>query len=98
MRGIRGDECHTAAVSTQGMVWRPAPGWPEPPPGWAPPAGWTPPPDWPAAPADWQFWGPAPAPQSPPSPPSPAPFQPPPAPPQVTGQSRRDLVLETWFV
>ncbi len=73
------------------MAWRPAPGWPEPPPGWAPPAGWTPPPDWPAPPADWQFWGPVPAPKSPPIQPSPAPLQ-------VTGSARRDLVLETWFV
>ena len=41
------------------MIWRPAPGWPEAPPGWQPPAGWQPPPDWPAAPADWQFWVPS---------------------------------------
>jgi membrane protease YdiL (CAAX protease family) len=40
------------------MIWRPAPGWPEAPPGWRPPAGWEPPADWPAAPADWQFWVP----------------------------------------
>jgi membrane protease YdiL (CAAX protease family) len=86
------------------MVWRPAPGWPEPSPGWAPPAGWTPPPDWPAPPSGWQFWGPVPAPQSPPpqSPPpqSPPPQSPPPQsrPLQMTGPARRDLVLETWFV
>lgn len=66
------------------MVWRPPPGWPEPPPGWAPPAGWAPSPDWPAPPAGWQFWKPAHASQAP------EPSQPP--------SSRRDLVLETWFV
>jgi membrane protease YdiL (CAAX protease family) len=80
------------------MAWRPAPGWPEPPPGWVPPAGWKPSPDWPAPPADWQFWAPARAPESPrlqPPPPQPPPS---PAPLQVTGASRRDLVLETWFV
>jgi membrane protease YdiL (CAAX protease family) len=38
------------------MVWRPAPGWPDCPPGWYPPAGWQPPADWPPAPADWVFW------------------------------------------
>jgi membrane protease YdiL (CAAX protease family) len=82
------------------MVWRPPPGWPEPPLGWAPPAGWTPSPDWPPPPPGWQFWQPAhasqpPAPFQPASPAllepaSPAPFQP--------ASSRRDLVLETWFV
>jgi membrane protease YdiL (CAAX protease family) len=41
------------------MVWRPAPGWPESPPGWYPPEGWQPPPDWPPAPSDWIFWQPA---------------------------------------
>ncbi len=87
------------------MVWRPPPGWPEPVPGWVPPAGWTPPPDWPAPPPGWQFWGPAPAPQSPAQPQSQSltsPLQPPSAPSapplQVAGPSRRDLVLETWFV
>ncbi len=43
------------------MIWRPAPGWPEAPPGWQPPPGWSPPADWPSAPADWDFWAPAPA-------------------------------------
>jgi membrane protease YdiL (CAAX protease family) len=38
------------------MVWRPAPGWPDCPPGWYPPAGWQPPADWPPAPAGWVFW------------------------------------------
>ncbi len=85
------------------MVWRPPPGWPEPVPGWVPPAGWTPPPDWPAPPPGWQFWGPAPAPQSPAQSQSlTSPLQPPSAPSapplQVAGPSRRDLVLETWFV
>jgi membrane protease YdiL (CAAX protease family) len=45
-------------VRPEKMTWRPAPGWPSPPPGWQPPAGWQPPPDWPAAPPDWQFWVP----------------------------------------
>jgi membrane protease YdiL (CAAX protease family) len=72
-------------VKTQRLVWRPAPGWPEAPPGWQPPAGWRPPPDWPAAPFDWQFW-------VPPQPPQPA------APVQYREPSRRDLVLETWLV
>jgi membrane protease YdiL (CAAX protease family) len=40
------------------MIWRPAPGWPEAPPGWQPPPEWQPPADWPAAPPDWQFWVP----------------------------------------
>jgi len=41
------------------MVWRPAPGWPDCPPGWYPPEDWQPPPEWPPAPADWVFWQPA---------------------------------------
>jgi membrane protease YdiL (CAAX protease family) len=45
-------------VNPDKMIWRPAPGWPEAPPGWRPPDGWRPPPDWPAAPPDWQFWVP----------------------------------------
>jgi membrane protease YdiL (CAAX protease family) len=45
-------------VSTKKMVWRPAPGWPDCPPGWYPPEDWQPPADWPAAPADWTFWQP----------------------------------------
>jgi uncharacterized protein len=65
------------------MVWRPPPGWPEPPSGWAPPAGWTPLPEWPDPPPDWQYWGPKNAPQ---------PL------PRVTAPARRDLALETWFV
>jgi membrane protease YdiL (CAAX protease family) len=64
------------------MIWRPAPGWPESPPGWQPPPGWVPPPDWPAAPADWQFWVPA----------------EPRWPVRTKEPSRRDLVLETWLV
>jgi membrane protease YdiL (CAAX protease family) len=47
-------------VSPQRLTWRPAPGWPEPPPGWVPPPGWAPPADWPPAPVDWQFWAPPP--------------------------------------
>jgi membrane protease YdiL (CAAX protease family) len=38
------------------VTWRPAPGWPDAPPGWVPPPGWQPPADWPPAPADWVFW------------------------------------------
>ncbi|MGH3300605.1 MAG: lysostaphin resistance A-like protein [Streptosporangiaceae bacterium] len=66
------------------LVWRPAPGWPEAPPGWLPPPGWTPPPDWPAAPAGWQFWVQE--------------EQPPAAPIRYTEPGRRDLVIETWVV
>jgi membrane protease YdiL (CAAX protease family) len=64
------------------MIWRPAPGWPNPPPGWQPPPGWEPPADWPAAPADWQFWVPA----------------PPRFPVRIEEPTRRDLVLETRLV
>jgi membrane protease YdiL (CAAX protease family) len=45
-------------VGEKKMTWRPAPGWPDSPPGWQPPPGWSPPADWPAAPPDWQFWVP----------------------------------------
>ena len=69
-------------MSSQRLVWRPAPGWPEAPPGWQPPPGWVPPPDWPAAPADWQFW-------VPPASRFPARFR------ELT---RRDLVIETRVV
>ena len=73
-------------MTTTGMVWRPPPGWPEPSPGWVPPAGWRPPPDWPAPPPGWQFWQPAQAPEAP-------------LPPvKLAEPTRRDLVLETWFV
>jgi membrane protease YdiL (CAAX protease family) len=71
-------------VSTPDEVWQSPPGWPEPPLGWVPPEGWTPSPDWPAAPPGWQFWKSAHASQAP------TPFQP--------LSSRRDLVLETWFI
>ncbi len=64
------------------MIWRPAPGWPDAPPGWQPPPGWVPPADWPAAPPDWQFWVPA-------GPRFPARFR------ELT---RRDLVIETTLV
>ena len=43
-------------TTTNKLTWRPAPGWPECPPGWTPPPGWSPPADWPPAPADWEFW------------------------------------------
>ena len=74
-------------MRTQRLEWRPAPGWPEAPPGWQPPPGWRPPPDWPAAPSDWQFWVPV----------QPLPQQPA-APVQYREPTRRDLVLETWLV
>ena len=64
------------------MIWRPAPGWPDTPPGWQPPAGWKPPADWPAAPADWQFWVPA----------------GPRFPVRSAELTRRDLVVETRLV
>ena len=123
-----------------GWVFRPAPGWPLPPPGWRPPPGWAPSPTWPPAPAGWQFWVPV-APSAPPAgrhPPLPAPDGGPPWPPPsgppappwppgvwpavgppapwpqpwpvgpppipaalpvvVAPQTRRHLVLETWFV
>jgi membrane protease YdiL (CAAX protease family) len=69
-------------MSAERMTWRPAPGWPESPPGWQPPPGWVPPPDWPAAPAGWQFWVPA----------------PPRWPVRSKELSRHDLALETWVV
>jgi membrane protease YdiL (CAAX protease family) len=72
-------------VSTQRLTWRPAPGWPEPPPGWTPPPGWAPPPDWPPAPRDWQFW----------ATPPPAPPAAPVVPQELT---RAGLVTETRLV
>lgn len=71
-------------MSARRLVWRPAPGWPDSPPGWQPPPGWRPPPDWPAAPPDWQFWVPV---QHEPA-----------APVQHREPTRRDLVIETWLV
>jgi membrane protease YdiL (CAAX protease family) len=71
-------------MQTRKLVWRPAPGWPQAPPGWLPPQGWSPPPDWPPAPAGWQFWVPE-VPQ-------------PVAPVRYREPGRRDLVIETWFV
>jgi membrane protease YdiL (CAAX protease family) len=73
---------HYVLVSTHGLVWRPAPGWPDCPPGWVPPDGWNPPPDWPPAPADWNFWAP---------PPPVAPIEP-------VELTRAGLVLETRLV
>jgi RsiW-degrading membrane proteinase PrsW (M82 family) len=35
------------------------------PDGWQPPPGWQPDPSWPAAPADWEYWRPAPAARAP---------------------------------
>lgn len=75
---------HYVAVANEKLIWRPAPGWPESPPGWQPPPGWSPPPDWPPAPVDWAFWVPD--------------EHRPAAPVQISETTRRDLVLETWFV
>ena len=71
-------------MCAQRLVWRPAPGWPESPPGWRPPAGWMPPPDWPAAPPDWQFWVPEQHQVV--------------LPVQYQEPTRRGLVIETWCV
>jgi membrane protease YdiL (CAAX protease family) len=76
---------HYVRVSTHGLIWRPAPGWPDCPPGWVPPDGWSPPADWPAAPPDWEFWA-APPPAAPVAPVVPA---------ELT---RSGLVLETRLV
>src|SRR5260370_35148055 len=98
-------------MSVPGLVWRPPPGWPEPPPGWVPPAGWSAPAEWPAPPPGWVYWVPATGPQTtgpqttgPPSPGTrpqaapPPPARSRPSPVRVAEQSRRGLVLETWFV
>ncbi len=84
-------------MGVRGLVWRPPPGWPEPPPGWVPPPGWKAPPEWPPAPPDWDYWVPAHASAAPrpAAPQQPAPRQPV---DRVAEQSRRRLVLETWFV
>jgi membrane protease YdiL (CAAX protease family) len=71
-------------MTARKLVWRPAPGWPAPPPGWQPPPGWYPPRDWPAAPPDWQFWVPV--------------EHQPAAPVQYRDPTRRDLKIETWVV
>jgi membrane protease YdiL (CAAX protease family) len=73
---------HDVQVSTQRLIWRPAPGWPESPPGWTPPPGWAPPADWPPAPPGWAFW----------APPEPA------APVVPAELTRSGLVLETRLV
>src|SRR5260370_20735355 len=84
-------------MSVPGLVWRPPPGWPEPPPGWVPPAGWRAPPEWPSPPPGWVYWVPADTPPPPQAtPPPPAPSRP--APVGLPEQSRRGLGLETWFV
>src|ERR1700730_16817359 len=84
-------------MSVPGLVWRPPPGWPEPPPGWVPATGWRAPPEWPSPPPGWVYWVPADTPPPPQAtPPPPAPSRP--SPVRVAEQSRRGLVLETWFV
>src|SRR5215471_4470788 len=83
-------------MSTQGWAWRPPPGWPQPPAGWAPPAGWRPSPDWPEPPADWVFW--VPTATQPAAPQQPTAPQRAPLPVRIEEPSRRGLVLETWFV
>jgi membrane protease YdiL (CAAX protease family) len=50
---------HYVRMRRRDLVWRPAPGWPDSPPGWTPPPGWQPPAEWPPAPTDWVFWQPA---------------------------------------
>jgi hypothetical protein len=75
---------HYAYVSSHGMIWRPAPGWPETPAGWVPPIGWQPPADWPPAPDDWVFWVPL-------EPRKPTPIVP-------TELTRSSLIWETRFV
>lgn len=75
---------HYVRMSTERITWRPAPGWPDCPPGWVPPPGWQPPADWPPAPADWVFW---------------VPWEPRPAAPVVLSDfTRASLVLETRLV
>jgi membrane protease YdiL (CAAX protease family) len=71
-------------MSPKKMTWRPAPGWPDCPPGWTPPPGWQPPADWPPAPAGWVFWVPR----------EPVPI----APVMLAEFSRDSLVLETRLV
>jgi RsiW-degrading membrane proteinase PrsW (M82 family) len=55
------------AADADGPAWtfNAPPGWPAVPAGWQPPPGWQPDPSWPAAPADWEFWRPAPPAQAP---------------------------------
>ncbi len=43
-------------VSSDRLIFNPAPGWPTPPAGWAPPAGWQPDPSWPDPPPGWRLW------------------------------------------
>jgi hypothetical protein len=43
-------------MSSTGLKWNPAPGWPEAPEGWVPSESWSPDPSWPPAPVGWQFW------------------------------------------
>ena len=83
-------------MSEHGWVWRSPPGWPEPPAGWIPPDGWQPPPEWPPPPAGWVHWVPA-TPGQPTSS-QPAPGQPATVPVRIAEQSRRGLVVETWFI
>lgn len=54
--GVSGTTPSTTGAQASGLRFNPAPGWPEPPPGWTPPPGWQPAPDWPAPPTGWQFW------------------------------------------
>src|SRR5258708_6980855 len=84
-------------MGVRGLVWRPPPGGPEPPPGRGPPPRGKGPPEWPPAPPDWDYWVPAHASAAPrpAAPQQPAPRQPV---DRVAEQSRRRLVLETWFV
>src|SRR5215469_16503098 len=74
---------HAMRVTPTGWVWRAPPGWPQPPPGWSPPMGWQPSPQWPPPPPNWQYW------MRVDQLPTPVSLQP---------ETRRGLVLETWFV
>lgn len=54
--GVRHAAPAVSGAELNGLRFNPAPGWPEPPPGWTPPPGWQPAPDWPTPPIGWQFW------------------------------------------
>ena len=58
--GRRGRQRAVAAASVlsrpyESWRWTPAPGWPEPPPGWSPSGSWQPDPSWPPPPPGWQW-------------------------------------------
>jgi len=49
-----------ADADDEAWTFNAPPGWPTVPAGWQPPPDWQPDPSWPAAPADWEYWRPAP--------------------------------------